>query len=59
MTRPSAVPKYKPTKAELAAIQKGEAEIARGQSVSLEVLLSLHGCQVTAFGGDEYARIED
>jgi predicted transcriptional regulator len=28
-------PTYKPTKAELAAIRKGEAEIARGQYVTL------------------------
>jgi bifunctional DNA-binding transcriptional regulator/antitoxin component of YhaV-PrlF toxin-antitoxin module len=30
---------YKPTKAEWAAIRKGEAEIARGESVSLTELL--------------------
>jgi bifunctional DNA-binding transcriptional regulator/antitoxin component of YhaV-PrlF toxin-antitoxin module len=33
--RPVAQPTYKPTKAELAAIRRGEAAIARGQSVSL------------------------
>ena len=32
-------PTYKPTKAELAAIRKGEAEIARGESVTLRELL--------------------
>jgi predicted transcriptional regulator len=32
-------PTYKPTKAELAAIRKGEAEIARGQYVTLSELL--------------------
>jgi bifunctional DNA-binding transcriptional regulator/antitoxin component of YhaV-PrlF toxin-antitoxin module len=30
---------YKPTKGELAAIRKGEAEIARGESVTLTELL--------------------
>ena len=32
-------PTYKPTKAELAAIRKGEAEIARGEFVTLRELL--------------------
>jgi hypothetical protein len=32
-------PTYKPTKAELAAIQKGEAEVARGEYVTLPDLL--------------------
>lgn len=32
---PVAPPTYKPTKSELAAIQKGEAEIARGEFVTL------------------------
>jgi hypothetical protein len=32
-------PTYKPTKAELAAIRKGEAEIARGEYVTLTDLL--------------------
>ena len=32
-------PTYKPTKAELAAIRKGEAEIARGECVTLTELL--------------------
>lgn len=32
-------PSYKPTKAELAAIRKGEAEIARGEFVTLTELL--------------------
>lgn len=32
-------PTYKPTKTELAAIRKGEAEIARGESVTLAELL--------------------
>lgn len=32
-------PSYKPTKAELAAIRKGEAEIARGEYVTLTDLL--------------------
>ena len=32
-------PTYKPTKAELAAIRKGEAEIARGEYVTLAALL--------------------
>lgn len=32
-------PTYKPTKAELAAIRKGEAEIARGEFVTLRDLL--------------------
>lgn len=32
-------PRYKPTKAELAAIRKGEAEIARGQFVTLADLI--------------------
>jgi bifunctional DNA-binding transcriptional regulator/antitoxin component of YhaV-PrlF toxin-antitoxin module len=36
---PVEAPTYKPTKSELAAIRKGEAEIARGDSVSLESLL--------------------
>ena len=30
---------YKPTKAELAAIRNGEAEIARGEHVTLDELL--------------------
>lgn len=34
---------YKPTKSELAAIRKGEAEIARGEFVTLEELLKGHG----------------
>ena len=34
-------PTYKPTKSELAAIRKGEGELARGESVSLSELL--HG----------------
>ena len=33
------LPTYKPTKAELAAIRKGEAEIARGEFVTLRELL--------------------
>jgi hypothetical protein len=32
-------PTYKPTKAELAAIHKGEAEIARGEYVTLAAML--------------------
>jgi len=32
-------PRYKPTKAELAAINKGEAQIARGRFVALPELL--------------------
>jgi predicted transcriptional regulator len=32
-------PTYKPTRAELAAIRKGEAEIARGEFVTLRELL--------------------
>jgi predicted transcriptional regulator len=32
-------PRYKPTKAELAAIKKGEAQIARGRFVALPELL--------------------
>ena len=37
-------PTYKPTKAELAAIRKGEAAIARGECVSLsDFLHDLHG----------------
>src|ERR1700676_1511436 len=32
-------PRYKPTKAELAAIRKGEAQIANGQFVALPKLL--------------------
>ena len=32
-------PTYKPTKAELSAIRKGEAEIARGEFVTLRELL--------------------
>jgi hypothetical protein len=34
---------YKPTKSELAAIRKGEAAIARGDSVSLSEFLHPHG----------------
>ena len=34
-----ASPTYKPTRAELAAIRKGEAEIARGEFVPLKELL--------------------
>lgn len=33
-------PTYKPTKSEWAAIRKGEAEIARGESVTLNELLN-------------------
>ena len=33
------LPTYKPTKAELAAIRKGEAEIVRGEFVTLRELL--------------------
>jgi hypothetical protein len=33
--RPVKAPTYKPTKSELTAIQKGEAQIARGDYVSL------------------------
>jgi bifunctional DNA-binding transcriptional regulator/antitoxin component of YhaV-PrlF toxin-antitoxin module len=33
-------PTYKPTKAELAAIRKGEVQIARGESVTLTELLN-------------------
>ena len=33
------LPAYKPTKAELTAIRKGEAEIARGEFVTLRELL--------------------
>jgi bifunctional DNA-binding transcriptional regulator/antitoxin component of YhaV-PrlF toxin-antitoxin module len=36
---PVGPPSYKPTKSELAAIQKGEAEIARGDYVTLTDLL--------------------
>jgi antitoxin component of MazEF toxin-antitoxin module len=38
---PARPPAYKPTKAELTAIRKGEAAIARGESVSLTDFL--HG----------------
>ena len=33
-------PPYRPTRAELAAIRKGEAELARGESVTLRDLLN-------------------
>jgi bifunctional DNA-binding transcriptional regulator/antitoxin component of YhaV-PrlF toxin-antitoxin module len=35
---PTTPPTYKPTKAELAAIRKGEAEIARGEYVTVNEL---------------------
>jgi hypothetical protein len=39
------MPTYKPTKSELAAIHKGEAEIARGKFVTLPDLVNELDCR--------------